>query len=69
MKRQPKENGRTEKELELINKNTIQLQSIQIKIYKVRGQKIMLDFDLADPYEAETRALNQIVSRDIDIFL
>jgi ORF6N domain len=28
---------------------------IQEKIYEVRGQKIMLDFDLAELYEVETR--------------
>ena len=34
------------------------LQSIQKKIYDIRGQKIMLDFDLAELYEVETKALN-----------
>ena len=34
----------------------MQLQSIQNKIYEVRGQKVMLDFDLAELYEVETRA-------------
>ena len=36
-----------------------ELQLIQSKIYKNRGQKVMLDFDLAEMYEVETRALNQ----------
>ena len=46
----------------------MQLQVIQQKIYAIRGQKVMLDFDLAELYEVETRALNQAVKRNIDIF-
>lgn len=33
----------------------MELQVIQNKIYEVRGQKIMLDFDLADLYGSETK--------------
>ena len=39
----------------------MKLQVIQHKIYEVRGLKIMLDFDLAELYEVETRVLNQAV--------
>jgi hypothetical protein len=46
----------------------MQLQTIQNKIYELRGQKVMLDFDLAELYEVETRVLNQAVKRNIDIF-
>ncbi len=46
----------------------MQLQVIQERIHEIRGQKIMLDFDLAELYEVETRALNQAVKRNIDIF-
>ena len=46
----------------------MQLQTIQTKIYELRGQRVMLDFDLAELYEVETRALNQAVKRNIDIF-
>lgn len=46
----------------------MQIEKIQTKIYEIRGQKIMLDFDLAELYEVETRALNQAVKRNIDIF-
>ena len=41
---------------------------IQSKIYEVRGQKVMLDFDLADLYNVETKVLNQAVKRNIDRF-
>ena len=46
----------------------MQIQQIESKILEIRGQKVMLDFDLADLYEVETRALNQAVKRNIDIF-
>jgi ORF6N domain len=32
----------------------MQLQTIQSRIYEVRGQKVMLDFDLAELYEVPT---------------
>lgn len=39
----------------------MKLQVIQKKIYEIRGQKIMLDYALAELYEVETRVLNQTV--------
>lgn len=45
-----------------------QLEIIQQKIYEVRGQKVMLDFDLAALYEVETKVLNQAVKRNKDRF-
>lgn len=44
------------------------LTAIQQKIYDVRGQKIMFDFDLAALYEVETRILNQAIKRNKDSF-
>lgn len=38
------------------------------KIYLIRGQKVMLDSDLAELYEVETRRLNEQVKRNIDRF-
>ena len=40
------------------------LQIIQSKIYVIRGQRVMLDFNLAKLYEVETKALNQAVKRN-----
>ena len=37
-------------------------------IYEIRGQKVMLDSDLAQLYEVELRALNQAVKRNIERF-
>ncbi|WP_195647434.1 ORF6N domain-containing protein [Bacteroides ovatus] len=45
-----------------------QLTIIQSKIYEIRGQKVMLDFDLAEMYQVETRVLNQSVKRNIQRF-
>ena len=45
-----------------------QLQIIQSKIYEIRGQKVMLDRDLAEMYGVQTKALNQAVKRNIDRF-
>jgi len=46
----------------------MQLQVIQTKIYEVRGQKVMLDFDLAELYEVETKRLNEAVKRNTERF-
>lgn len=45
-----------------------QLELIQSKIYEIRGQRVMLDFDLAEMYQVETRVLNQAVKRNIERF-
>lgn len=44
------------------------IQSIQNRIYTVRGERVMLDFDLAALYEVETKVLNQAVKRNIKRF-
>ena len=41
---------------------------IQQHILLIRGQKVMLDSDLAELYEVTTRALNQAVKRNIGRF-
>ena len=41
-----------------------ELQNIQNLIYVIRGQRVMLDFDLAKIYQVETKALNQAVKRN-----
>lgn len=46
----------------------MELQPIQSKIYEIRGQRVMLDFDLAELYQVETRALKQAVRRNIERF-
>jgi phage regulator Rha-like protein len=46
----------------------MQLTIIQKKIYEIRDCKVMLDFDLAELYEVETRVLNQAIKRNIRSF-
>jgi hypothetical protein len=44
------------------------IQSIQNRIYEVRGHRIMLDRDLAELYAVETKVLNQAVKRNAGRF-
>ena len=46
----------------------MQVTTLQSKIYEIRGQKVLLDFDLALLYEVETKVLNQAVKRNIKRF-
>ena len=43
-------------------------QTIQSKIYEIRGQRVMLDFDLAEAYGVETAQLKRQVRRNIERF-
>lgn len=45
-----------------------ELPTIRNKIYAIRGQQVMLDFDLATMYQIETKQLKQAVRRNIDRF-
>jgi len=47
---------------------THEITPIQSKIYEIRGQRVMLDFDLAALYQVETRVLKQAVRRNIERF-
>jgi hypothetical protein len=44
------------------------LPKIRKKIHEIRDQKVLLDFDLAELYQVETRVLNQAVKRHISRF-
>jgi ORF6N domain len=46
----------------------MEIQTIQNRIYEIRGQKVMLNFDLALLYATETRILKQAVKRNIGRF-
>ena len=48
--------------------NLVMEQKILNRIYVVRGEKIMLDRDLAELYGVETRVLKQAVKRNADRF-
>lgn len=46
----------------------IAIQSIQNRIYEIRGERVMLDMDLAALYEVATKVLNQSVRRNLKRF-
>jgi hypothetical protein len=52
---------------EIINGEDVE-QLIKSKIYVIRGQKVMLDFDIAELYDVQTSRLNEQVRRNIDRF-
>ena len=52
----------------MADKLLIPVERIQQVIYLIRGQKVMLDYDLADLYGVPTKALKQAVRRNIDRF-
>lgn len=53
-----------ETEIELV----LNVDSIKEKIYFIRGEKVMLDRDLAMLYQVDTRQLNRAVRRNLDRF-
>ena len=44
------------------------LEPIRSKIYEIRGQRVMLDRDLAELYGVKTGRLNEQVKRNIERF-
>ena len=52
-----------EAEIAIVNEQTI-----KDKIYNIRGQQVMLDFDLAEIYGYEVKRLNEQVKRNIERF-
>lgn len=46
----------------------MELQIIQNKIFEIRGMRVMLDFDLAELYQVETKNLKRAVKRNIERF-
>ncbi|OGC21419.1 DNA-binding protein [candidate division WOR-1 bacterium RIFOXYB2_FULL_42_35] len=48
--------------------NLIPIERVENKIYLIRGQKVMIDRDLAELYGVETRILKQAVKRNIERF-
>jgi len=49
---------------QIINAGMQIIQTIQNRIYEIRGERVMLDFDLATLYEVATKVLNQAVKRN-----
>ncbi len=51
-----------------VTQSTIPVELIERRIFLIRGQKVMLDADLAELYQVPTRSLNQAVRRNLDRF-
>lgn len=51
-----------------ITKPIVTAETIERKIYLIRGQKVMLDSDLAELYRVPTKRLNEQVRRNADRF-
>lgn len=50
------------------NTNIVPIERVINKIFLIRGKKVMMDRDLAELYEVETRVLNQAVRRNMNRF-
>jgi hypothetical protein len=50
------------------NKLIASVKQIESKMFLIRGQKVMLDADLAELYGVQTKVLNQAVKRNIERF-
>lgn len=48
--------------------NLISSERIEKTIYVIRGERVMLDHDLAELYQVQTKVLNQAVRRNLDRF-
>ena len=53
---------------EVVIRGVNDIDVIKNRIYEVRGQRVMLDRDLAELYGVETKVLNQAVKRNIERF-
>ena len=63
------EKQKTHKEYGMENEISIlEENSIRSKIYVIRGQQVMLDFDLAEIYGYETKRFNEQVKNNIERF-
>ncbi|MDK9582533.1 ORF6N domain-containing protein [Sneathia vaginalis] len=64
--------GNLRKEMEKMDKKDeimlVNQESLAEKIYIIRGQKVMLDFELADIYGYETKNFNRQVKNNIEKF-
>ena len=57
-----------EKAISPANRLSVPVHVIERRIYLIRGRRVMLDSDLAELYQVETRALVQAVKRNIERF-
>lgn len=51
-----------------MSESLIPIERIELKIYAIRGERVILDSDLAEIYGVETRVFNQAVRRNMERF-
>lgn len=51
-----------------MNKQLVNIDTIQNRIYKLRGVQVMIDYDLAEIYQVQTKVFNQAVKRNSNRF-
>lgn len=56
------------KKLSITNILPVPAELIERRIYVIRGQKVMFNFDLAELYKVSTKALNQAIKRNLQRF-
>lgn len=61
-------NNKTTKNAKMNKREIISIEPIESKILLIRGQKVMIDRDLAELYGVPTKVLNQAVKRNIERF-
>ena len=49
-------------------KSLVAMEVVEKKILSIRGQKVILDVDLAELYDVTTKVFNQAVKRNVDRF-
>ena len=52
----------------MTNNEITVIETIENRIFTIRGQKVMIDRDLAQLYGVETKRLNEAVKRNIERF-
>jgi hypothetical protein len=57
-----------QKKIKVVMNELIPIEIIETKIFIIRGQKVMLDRDLATLYDVETKRLNEAVKRNLERF-
>jgi hypothetical protein len=50
------------------NLSTLSQPDIESRIFTIRGQQVMIDRDLAEVYDVDTKVLNQSVKRNLERF-
>ena len=56
------------KEVQIVTPNSIETQEIETRLIELRGQKVLIDRDVAELYGVETKRVNEAVKNNPDKF-